>query len=356
MRCVASFEVNYTRYLDPEGNLIQDLPSHITSQNIIDLYRTMVRLRAFDSKAIALQRTGQMGTYASTLGQEAISTAIGYAMQKNDVLAPFYRDYGAMIQRGVQMADIYRYWGGDERGSCYTDNPHDFPICVPIASQCLHAVGAAYKFQYLKEANVAVTSIGDGGTSQGDFYEALNVAGAWNCPVVFIINNNRWAISVPLSKQTRAGTLAQKAIAAGIPSMQVDGNDPLATYDVIKSAIEHARNGGGPTLIEAISYRLCDHTTADDASRYRPKAEVDEAWRVEPLIRMKAYMTQQGIWSDADEQTLQAEVTKEIEEQVANYLATPKPAVTDMFDYTYATLPEGLIIQRQQALEEETHG
>lgn len=356
VKSVASFEINYTRYLDPNGDLLQDLPSTVSSEIALHLYRTMVRLRAFDNKAIALQRTGQMGTYASTLGQEAISTAIGAAMLKEDVLAPFYRDYGAMIQRGVKMSDIYRYWGGDERGSDYQNNPHDFPICVPIASQCLHAAGAAYSFLYQKQARVAVTSIGDGGTSQGDFYEALNVAGAWNCPVVFVINNNQWAISVPLSKQTKAQTLAQKAIAAGIPGIQVDGNDALATYDVIKTAIENARSGNGPCLVEAMTYRLCDHTTADDASRYRPKEEVDAAWQAEPIARLKAYLLKQSLWSEEQEQSLQQEVAKEIETQVADYLATPKAPVTDMFDFTFAELPEGLILQRQQAIEENSHG
>ena len=308
MTKIAEFEIHRFDVLKPDGTLINELPSFAQDPEIlINLYRQMVQLRAYDAKAVALQRTGKMGTYASTLGQEAISVAIGHAMKKDDVLAPYYRDYGAQLQHGVQMHELYTYWGGDERGSAYENCPDDLPISVPIASQNLHAAGLAYAFKYRKQPRVAIATCGDGATSEGDFYEAINVAGAWQLPAVFIINNNRWAISVPLAKQTAVQTLAQKAIAAGIPGEQVDGNDIIATRERIGLAIEKARSGGGPTVIEACCYRLCDHTTADDATRYQDKAEVEKAWTVEPIVRLKNYLVAQKLWDDDKEAALKSE-------------------------------------------------
>lgn len=353
MPTVANFAVDFHRYLDAHGEVVQPLPEFAADHSVlIDLYTMMTQLRAYDSKAIALQRTGKMGTYASTLGQEAISTAIGHAMAKDDVLAPFYRDYGAMLQRGVKMSEIYAYWGGDERGSCYANNAEDLPITVPIASQCLLGVGVASAFKLRQQKRVAVITCGDGGTSEGDFYEAINVAGAWQLPAVFVVNNNQWAISVPLSKQTHCQTLAQKAIAAGIPGVQVDGNDIIAVREIVSNAIEKARAGEGPTLIEALTYRLCDHTTADDASRYRDGAEVDHAWQQEPLIRLRTYLTNNHHWDDAKEQALQESCKAKVQTAVDEYLNRPPQAVSSIFDYHYETLPEALVEQRQQAIEE----
>lgn len=356
MTIVARFEIPYTQILNEQGELCRQLPAFAKNKELlIELYRTMVLIRAFDKKAIALQRTGKMGTYAPITGQEAISTAIGHAMRQDDVLAPYYRDYAAQIQRGVKMSDILAYWGGDERGSQFENNQEDLPICVPIASQCVHAAGIAFAFKYRKEARVAVTCIGDGGTSEGDFYEAINVAGVWKLPVVFIINNNQWAISVPLSKQTATQTLAQKAIAAGFAGVQVDGNDVIACRDVIGEAIEKARRGEGPTLIEAMSYRLSDHTTADDATRYQPKNEVDEAKPKEPIERFKHFLMTQKLWDASHEKQLHDETALTVQKAVDEYtLREPQP-VSSIFDYHFAELPEYLIEQRAIAMEEATH-
>ena len=175
----------------------------------------MMLTRLFDYKAVALQRTGMLNTYASTLGQEAISVGIGASMQREDVFCPFYRDYAAQLMRGVKMSEILSFWKGNEWGNHFSECPLDFPICVPIATQLLHAAGVATAFKLRKQAKVAVSICGDGATSEGDFYEAINVAGVWQLPVVFVIDNNQWAISVPRKHQTDAQTLAQKAIAAG---------------------------------------------------------------------------------------------------------------------------------------------
>lgn len=353
---VAQFEIPYTQFLNEQGELTQPIPTSVENiETLLTLYRTMVLIRAFDKKAIALQRTGKMGTYAPVNGQEAISTAIGHAMHANDVLVPYYRDYAAQVQRGVKMSDILSYWGGDERGSNFKNCLEDFPICVPIASQCLHAAGVAFAFQYRKQARVAVTCIGDGGTSEGDFYEAMNVAGVWKLPVVFVVNNNKWAISVPLDQQTATQTLAQKAIAAGFAGEQVDGNDIIACRTVIGAAIEKARRGEGPTLIEAISYRLSDHTTADDATRYQPPEEIEKAQLREPILRLRHYLENKGHWDESREQQLIQSVTQEVQQAVDTYLDQSPQPVESIFDYHYATLPEYLIEQRAIAMEEASH-
>lgn len=354
---VARFEIPYIQILNPKGELCAPLPDFAKDNHLlIQLYQQMVRARMFDKKAIALQRTGKMGTYAPINGQEAISTSIGSAMKTEDVLVPYYRDYPAQFQRGVKMSEILRYWGGDERGSQFSCNSEDLPICVPIASQCLHAAGIAFAFKYRNQPRVAVVCIGDGGTSEGDFYEAINVAGTWKLPVVFVINNNQWAISVPLSQQTASKTLAQKAIAAGFEGVQVDGNDILAARQIIGEAIEKARRGEGPTLVEALTYRLCDHTTADDATRYQLSDEVTMASEREPIRRFRHYLHQQQLWDEKKEKHLIETCTEEVQQAVDEYLNTTPQPISSMFDYHYAELPEYLVEQRAIAIEEAQHG
>lgn len=350
---VARFEIPYTQYINTQGECNGELPSVANKpETLLTLYRNMVLTRIFDKKAIALQRTGKMGTYAPINGQEAISTAIGQVMRAEDVFVPYYRDYAAQFQRGVKMSEILAFWGGDERGSHFKNNQQDLPICVPIASQCLHAAGIAFAFKYKKEARVAVVTIGEGGTSEGDFYEAINVAGTWNLPVVFVVNNNQWAISVPRHKQTHTETIAQKAIAAGFAGIQVDGNDVLAVHQVVSDAIDKARRGEGPSLIEAISYRLCDHTTADDATRYQPQAEVDKAKPSEPIARFKHFLEQQGLWDNAKEEALHQQCVIEVQEAVDEYLNQSPQSISSIFDYHYAELPEYLLLQRAVAMED----
>ncbi len=345
---VAHFDIPYFRYLDPQGNAEQDVPAFAKDEKtVVAIYRMMMLTRMFDKKAIALQRTGKLGTYPSTLGQEGISVGIGSAMAQDDVLCPYYREYGAQFWRGVKMEEILLYWGGDERGSDFANNPYDFPICVPIASQTLHAVGVASAMKYKNESRAVVTAIGDGGTSRGDFYEAMNVAGAWELPVVFVINNNQWAISVPLKEQTKAQTLAQKAIAAGLEGIQVDGNDVLAVKDAVEQALSKARSGKGATVIEALSYRMGDHTTADDASRYRSSDELKENEKNDPIIRLRSYMHNANMWDAAKEAALIDELTNEINAAVERYENTAAPLPESMFDYLYATLPKAYEQQRE---------
>lgn len=349
-KTIAEFKIAYTQFLDPKGQLILQLPEWSKEISaLIELYRKMVQCRVFDTKAINLQRTGKLGTYPSTLGQEAIGVGMGAAMRTEDVLCPYYRDIGAQFWRGVKMAEILLYWGGDERGSDFTNNKNDFPICVPIASQTLHAVGVALAMKLKKESRVTVTALGDGGTSRGDFYEAINLAGVWQLPVVFVINNNQWAISVGRDKQTHSETLAQKGIAAGISSEQVDGNDVIAVTHVVREAVEKARSGRGPTLIEAVTYRMGDHTTADDARRYRGEAELEEHRNEDPILRLKRYLTVQQAWDEEQEKSLQDSANAEVQAAVTEYLNTQAQRPEVMFDYLYATLPTSLDAQRVEA-------
>ncbi len=351
MSIAAKFEIPYTRFLDEDAAPTQELPAFAkNADTMIALYRMMVLTRTFDKKAIALQRTGKMGTYPSSLGQEAVSVAMGSAMKPEDVLFPYYREYGAQFWRGVTMTEILLYWGGDERGMNYSGPRKDFPICVPIASHGPHAVGVAFAMQFRQEKRAAVYVCGEGATSKGDFYETVNAAGAWKLPLVIVVNNNQWAISVPRSAQTGAETIAQKAIAGGIAGEQVDGNDIVALRHRMDLALEEARNGGGATLIEAITYRLCDHTTADDATRYRPKEEVDKHWQIEPVARLKKYMSAQGWWDDAKEDALAKQCSDEIDKAVQKYLDTPAQPPETMFDHMFASLPHDLAKQREYLL------
>jgi 2-oxoisovalerate dehydrogenase E1 component alpha subunit len=351
-RTAATFSVDHTRFMNPDGSLSGPLPGFAEDPALLmELYRDMVRLRAFDAKAVALQRTGRLGTYASSLGQEAVAVGVGAAMTAEDVLLPSFREQGAQFCHGVTMVEILRYWGGDERGSDYAGAREDFPICVPVGTHAPHAVGVALAFKLRRQPRVAVCVIGDGATSKGDVYEAMNLAGVWQLPMVFVVNNNGWAISVPRAGQTACETLAQKAIAAGFPGHQVDGNDVIAVLDGARQAVERARAGDGPSLLEALTYRLGDHTTVDDASRYRDDAEVSARWKEEPILRLRQYLTQGGHWAKGQEDRLIEEVAAEVEAAAEDYLATPPRAPESIFDYLYAELPQQLAEQRQEVAE-----
>jgi 2-oxoisovalerate dehydrogenase E1 component alpha subunit len=315
---------------------------------LLALYRGMVLTRAFDLKAVSLQRTGRLGTYAVSLGQEAVAVGIASAMRQEDVLLPSYRDNGTLLWRGTKMEEILLFWGGDERGNLSSGPAHDFPYCIPVGSQAPQAAGVAYAFKLRKEPRVAVCLFGDGATSKGDVWEAMNFAGVHKLPLLFVANNNQWAISVPLKLQTASQTLAQKAIAAGFTGEQVDGNDVIAVRAAAEEAIAQARAGGGPRLIEALTYRLSDHTTADDAARYRPPEEVQTRWKEEPIARLRAYLVSQKAWGKGQEEELAAECQKEIEAAIERYLASSPRAPETIFDHLYAELPRTYASQRAE--------
>src|SRR5438034_1913389 len=311
---IARFEVRRRSYLAPDGTVLRPRPDFASDiPKLLGLYRGMVLTRAFDLKAVSLQRTGRLGTYAVSLGQEAVSVGIASAMREEDVLLPSYRDNGALIWRGVKLEEILLFWGGDERGNRFSGPVQDFPFCVPVGSQAPHAAGVAYAFRLRKQPRVAVCMFGDGATSKGDVYEAMNFAGVHKLPVVFVATNNQWAISVPLALQTASETLAQKAIAAGFTGEQVDGSDVVAVRAAAEEAIAAARDGQGPRFIEAVTYRLGDHTTSDDASRYRPEEEVQARWKEEPIARLRDFLAGKKLWSKTDEEQLSAECQQRID-------------------------------------------
>ena len=349
-------EIPYRQYIDEAGRAVSDIPGFArNAQDLLPLYRAMMLTRAFDEKAVALQRTGRLGTYASSLGQEAVGVGTAAAMRDDDVLLPSFRDQSAMLWRGVTMNELLLYWGGDERGSNFANAKHDFPICVPVASQFPHAVGVALALKTANNDAVAVVIGGDGATSKGDFYESINAAGLWRLPVVFIINNNQWAISVPRSKQTAAKTLAQKAIAAGIEGVQVDGNDVVAVRDIVSQALERARGKEGPTLIEAITYRLSDHTTADDASRYRRDEDVSPHWQQEPLRRLRNYLQTMDALDQKNEEIMRSEISALVDEAAKTYLEMPPQPATAMFDHLFASLPPALQSQHAALVAKGEH-
>ena len=352
---IARFEVRRRSYLAPDGTALRRLPPFASdAKALLSLYRGMVLTRAFDLKAVSLQRTGRLGTYAVSLGQEAVSVGVASAMREEDVIIPSYRDNGALLWRGMKMDEILLFWGGDERGNRSSGPAHDFPYCIPVGSQAPHAAGVAYAFRLRKEPRVAVCLFGDGATSKGDVWEAMNFAGVWKLPVVFVANNNQWAISVPLRLQTAAQTLAQKAIAAGFAGEQVDGNDVIAVRAAAADAIEQARAGEGPHLIEALTYRLSDHTTADDAGRYRSAQEVQARWKEEPIARLRSYLVGQKAWGKSDEEELAADCQQRVDAAVERYLATGPRAPETMFDHLYAELPKVYVRQRDE-LEGASH-
>jgi len=337
---IAEFIIQRRQYLDAKGTLVAPIPKYFRDpQSLVLLYKAMRFTRAFDTKAISLQRTGRLGTYASSLGQEAVSVGVASAMHDEDVLIPSYRETGAMLWRGVLPEELLLYWGGDERGSNFRNAQRDFPISVPVGSQAAHAAGVAYSFKLRNQPHVAVCMFGDGATSKGDVYESLNFAGVWKLPVIFVVSNNQWAISVSRDKQTSAETLAQKAISAGIHGEQIDGNDIMAVRTALEEAILAAREGQGARLIEAITYRLSDHTTADDASRYRHDDEVSKHWNNDPISRLRNYLVNQNKWQKTDEEELSKEIQTKLDTAVQLFLESDILKPESMFEHLYDTLP-----------------
>ena len=363
MKTTASFDIGYVQYLDEKAKPANKLPRFAEDpKTLIRLWRDMHFLRELDRRAVALQRIGKMRTYPASLGQEAVGIGAGSALTAKDVLVPYYRGTGTMLMKGVKPHEILLYWGSDERGSDFQDPAckQDFPIAVPIATQVLHAAGVALAMKLRKQTGRAVlTEIGEGGTSEGEFYEGLNAAGAWNLPLVCVINNNQWAISVPPELQTACKTFAQKGVAAGIESLQADGNDVIAVKDATQRALDKARKGGGPTLIEAVTYRLSDHTTADDATRYHDPKKHEQAWAAEPTKRLSEYLVKLGAVSQKELAEFLEQVKKDVDTEVKIYLDLvenkPQPPEA-MFDYLFETLPGKFREQREEAIRRAHEG
>jgi pyruvate dehydrogenase E1 component alpha subunit len=340
-------EIPRVSILDEQGNFDEKLGKGlIPDADLVKLYEAMYACRHLDGVAFRLQRSGRMGTYPQNMGQEATSLGAAYVLNKNDWLVTCYRENCGLFWRGVPMESILLHWMGDERGNAMPREHHATPIAVPIGTQMLHATGLAWAAKYRGERQIACTFFGDGATSEGDFHEAANFAANLKIPVVFVCQNNFWAISVPGHIQCSAPTVAQRGLAYGMECLQVDGNDIFATVWAMRKAAEHARTTGTPYFIEMVTYRLGDHTTADDASRYRDKAEV-EGWKAkDPLIRVRKHMERLRLWSDAKEKELAERTEKVVAEAVARAENIAAPHTADFFNAMYQELPADLAMQR----------
>jgi len=302
--------------------------------------------RVMDEAAFKLQRSGRMGTFAQTKGHEAIALGAAKALRRGiDYIVPYYRENPALVLHGLSMEQILLYWMGDERGNARDPKLAINPSSVAIGAQTLHAVGMAWAFKLRKEDRAVLTFFGDGATSTGDFHSAMNFASLFKVPCVFCCVNNQWAISVPCCKQTASQTFAQKALAYGMPGVQVDGNDIFGCYKVTRDAIERARNGEGPTLIEAVTYRLGDHTTADDARRYRDEAEYEAALGRDPIVRTRKYLESKSLWDEARQTKLDEHAAAVVHDVIEAAQKVPPPSPDDIFRYTFAELPEQLATQ-----------
>lgn len=332
------FEIRFLQILNERGEADESLMPALSDDLIKKFFETIVLARTFNQRALSLQREGRIGTYASILGQEASQIGSAFALDKSDWVFPSFRESGVFIAMGYPMWLLYRYWAGDERGMQVPPEFNLFPMSVPVGTQIPHGMGAAWGMKYRGAKSVAITYFGDGGSSRGDFHEALNFAGVFKVPVVFHCQNNQWAISVPRSRQTAAKTIAQRAFGYGIEGVQVDGNDVFAVYKATLEAVEKAKRGEGSTLIESYMYRLDDHTTADDASRYRPKQEVEEWMKKEPLIRLRLYMEKKGLWTKEYEDKVTKAAQSRVDEEIKKAEAFPPPDPADIIKYTYDEL------------------
>ena len=334
------------RIIDNDGEVInKELMPDLDDEILIKSYKSMLFARTVDQMAVSYQRQGRMYTYPPILGQEAIQIAAGLIIREDDWLAPAFREMAIMLAKGVTSKEIFLYYMGNEQGSKFSKANHVLPICVPIGSQLLHATGIGYSIKYQQKDEVVFTYVGDGGTSEGDFSEALNFAGVWKVPVIFTIQNNQYAISVSVKNQTKSVNLAVKSLAFGLPGIKVDGNDFFAMYLAYREAFEYARAGNGAVLIEALTYRKGAHTTSDDPSKYRSKEEELEWDKTDPLVRLKKYMDKNGIWVE-NEEALIEEYKLEVDKQFTeaeNF--TPYP-LEDIFQYMYVDMPEVLKKQK----------
>src|SRR6202795_2290888 len=330
--------------LDSDGTLDAKLEPKLSPDDLKRLYRAMVLGRRLDERMLKLQRQGRIGTFAPIKGQEASQMGSVFTLRPTDWMVPSFRETASMLWRGWPIEKILALFAARLEGSQPAPEQRDLPITIPVATQLPHAVGIAYGIQYRGEDAVVMAYFGDGATSEGDFHEACNFAGVWHVPVVFVCQNNQWAISVPLKKQTNSRTIAQKALAYGFPGIQVDGNDVLAVYAASGNAVDRARAGDGPTLIECVTYRLGVHTTADDPTKYRTDEEVKFWEQKDPLTRFRAYLEKKKLL----EASIENQVDEEIARAVERLEGIPPADPLAMFDHAYAELPQGVAAERAE--------
>lgn len=350
---LANFTVSYEQSIAEDGTPDQELMPDVSEDTIKEMYHLMVLARTFDEKLFTLQRSGRIGTYAQVKGQEAAQVGSAMALDKDDWMMPSFREMTVSLVRGADRAKLVQAWNGDVRA--FEGDPEttrDMPVEIPIASQTTIAAGMAWAEKIKGSHRATIVYFGDGSTSEGDFHEALNFAGVFQAPIVFFCQNNQWAISTPRAKQTHAGTIAQKAIAYGIEGVQIDGNDAVGVYRRVKMALDKARRGEGPTLIEAVTYRRGDHTTSDDASKYRSD-EQSHSWDdKDPILRLQRYFQKIGTWTEEYGTWVKDECTKEVDEAVEKGLAFGPPPPEDLFAHVFAEMPSSYH-EQLEALKQE---
>jgi pyruvate dehydrogenase E1 component alpha subunit len=324
--------------LKPDGTLQSGQTTPVPDQETLTLYQKMLFTRLADQRGLLLQRQGRFGTYAPIWGQEACQIGGVYALQKGDWVFPAFREIGATLMMGIALKNFMLYWMGNEVGSHAPEGINIMPVSIPVGTHIPHAVGTAWAAKIRGDKVVTMAYFGDGATSKGDFHEAMNFAGVFKTPTVFFCQNNQYAISVPRSRQTASATIAQKAIAYGFDGIQVDGNDLFAVIAATKQAVNKARSGEGPTLIEGVTFRFGPHTTADDPTKYRTDKEI-EPWKpLDPLIRLRLYLKDKGLWSDEVERRMTEEAQKEIDQAVKDAEAVPSPAPDEIFASVFAEM------------------
>ncbi len=335
------------RVVDETGVVIGE--HDLTDDELVDLFRAMVAARAYDTKASAMQRQGRLATYAPFTGQEAAQIGSAAALQNTDWMVATYRDAAAMWYHGYPWLNLMLGRTGDERGGQAPAGVNVLPPSITVGGHMIHAVGISWASKIRHEPSVAITYFGDGATSEGDFHEAMNFAGVYRTPTVFLCQNNGWAISLPFDRQTAAATIAQKADGYGMGGVRVDGNDVIAVHQVTRRAVAAARRGDGPTLIEAVTYRVGPHTTADDDSRYRSAEDVDDWRRRDPISRMRAVLQAGDLWSQQWEDEIATTEAAAVEAAVGEAEATPPLSAEGIFDAMFSTLPAHLEAQRAMA-------
>ncbi len=341
--------IDYLSILDDDGKSDEKLAPDIGKKLLLRLYRAMVLGRRFDERLLNLQRQGRIGTFAPISGQEAAQLGAVAVLREDDWMVPSFREMAAELWRGRSIESVIMAYGGFNEAASEGDAGRTLPVSVPVGSQVLHGLGLGWAARYRGEDSVVLTFFGDGATSQGDFHEGLNFAGVFESPVVFLCQNNQWAISLPRSRQTRSKTIAQKAIAYGIPGIQVDGNDVLAVFTAVSEAVDRARAGKGPTLVECVTYRMSMHTTADDPKKYRSEEDVDGWRRKDPIERFEKYLISKKVLSKKAVEAIVESVLEEIQKGVDSAEKKMK-TFTDpllMFDHAYAEAPDSLKRQRE---------
>jgi len=345
----AEAELRPVQLVAPDGEPVGDPTrrAEVPTETLHRIYETMVVTRELDEEFVNLQRQGQLALFPSCRGQEAAQVGCAVALRDDDWLFPQYRELGAFLVRGITPAAVGAMWRGTHHGGLGFTERCCAPISIPIGTQALHAVGAAMAARLLGEDTVTVAFVGDGATSEGDVHEAMNLAAVQDAPCIFYVQNNQWAISVPLSEQMRAPSIAHKAVGYGMPGMRVDGNDALACRAVVQEAVARARAGYGPTLIEAVTYRMGPHTTSDDPTRYRSDDEVKVWAMLDPITRFRSYLERTGRWEpEIEDRARVRSMTMRTELRDAIFDA-PDPSVLELFDQVFAQPSPALLEQRE---------